>query len=253
MLAQKFLKQNLAISLLFLISLFCSNLKGQDGPLIIEQDEEDNREVYTQLDVAIAEPEKVQVLSLGYTDLKSIPDGIGKMVNVEEIYLNDNKLSSVPASLFSLPKLTILDISGNRQLSNIPATIANLKSLQFIKFGHNEKLNYSEIFAGLGKISTLITVNVMGNKLRVVPDGISNLKQIKELNLADNRLLLVPASIGSLTNLEILDISMNQLTSLPEDIKNLKNLKQINLMGNNLPDAEISKVKGWFPSCKFDL
>lgn len=234
-------------------ALFLNTIQAQDDPPVFEQEEVDDREVYTMLDVALGEPDKVQVLSLAYQEVSSIPESIGKMTNLEEIYLNDTRIKSLPSALFSLSKLKKLDVSGNFHLKNIPASITSLKNLEFIKFGYNEQLNYNEILKNLGSMPSLKTVNMMSNRLREVPTGIKHLKQIKELNLADNRLLEVPSEIGELTQLEILDLSMNQLTKLPDGLKNLKNLKQLNIIGNNLPDAEINKVKSWLPSCKFDL
>ncbi len=78
------------------------------------------------------------------------------------------------------------------------------------------------------------TDNVMENRdkvcLKVLPDSVGNLKNLRILDLSDNNLETLPNSIGDLTNLEELYLSSNyRFSKLPGSIGNLKNLEVLDL------------------------
>lgn len=55
---------------------------------------------YKSLSEALQEPEKVRVLKLSYQFLDSLPDIFHRFVNLEELILNNNRLESLPPSIF---------------------------------------------------------------------------------------------------------------------------------------------------------
>ena len=117
------------------------------------------------------------------------------LVNVEQLYLDSNPLSTLPATVFSgLGNLEELWLYNN-QLSILPATV----------------------FSGLGNLREL---NLRGNQLTTLPAGVfSDLGNLENLELSSNRLTTLPADVFSdLSNLENLELSSNRLTTLPADV-----------------------------------
>ncbi|MHA1821636.1 MAG: leucine-rich repeat domain-containing protein [Promethearchaeota archaeon] len=150
-------------------------------------------------------------------DISSLPESIGQLKNLQELYLYNNELSSLPERIGDLTNLQRLDLSGN-QLSSLPESIGALKNLK-------------ELYLTLNQLSSL-------------PESIGALKNLKELWINDNQLSSLPESIGYLTNLKELYLRENKLSSLPESIGYLTNLKELYLRENKLSSLPESIQRG---------
>lgn len=93
-------------------------------------------------------------------DINVLFKPVGKLSNIEEIYLRDNGLGEIPLPIFQCSKLRILDISGNRTLDKVPTEIQKLTAL--------EHLNLE---------------NTNSSKCMEFPDEIQNLKALKTLRI----------------------------------------------------------------------
>ncbi|KAK9164872.1 hypothetical protein Scep_000063 [Stephania cephalantha] len=81
----------------------------------------------------------------------------------------------------------------------------------------------------IGKLSSLITLNLSENKIVALPTSIGSLCSLV-------RLELVPATIGNLGKLEELDLSVNELVYLPDSIGTLVSLKKLKVENNALDE-----------------
>lgn len=70
------------------------------------------------------------------------------------------------------------------------------------------------------------------NKIAIVPDTISNLKNLRRLNLANNKLTKISERLSELNKLNYLNLCNNNLTDISEKIANMKSLKEIYLEEN---------------------
>ncbi|CAH1437101.1 unnamed protein product [Lactuca virosa] len=86
----------------------------------------------------------------------------------------------------------------------------------------------------IGKISTLITLDLSENRLVSLPSSISSLSSLTKLDLHSNKLIQLPESLGDLLSLIHLDLRANQLTSLPLTLTKLIHLQELDLSSNNL-------------------
>ncbi len=93
---------------------------------------------------------------------------------------------------------------------------------------------------GIWQLQNLEILDLSENQFTQLPDEISQLRNLKDLNLFGNYLRSLPDGISLLRNLKVLDLSDNYLTSLPDGISLLRNLKVLDLSGNqltSLPDG----------------
>nr|KAF6379222.1 leucine rich repeat containing 40 [Myotis myotis] len=93
--------------------------------------------------------------------------------------------------------------------------------------------------------SYLHSLFLIHNKLKILPEEITNLRNLKGLYLQHNELTSIPEGFEQLFNLEDLDLSNNCLTTVPASFSSLSSLVRLNLSSNqlkNLP-AEISGMK----------
>ncbi|XP_007046446.2 PREDICTED: plant intracellular Ras-group-related LRR protein 4 [Theobroma cacao] len=92
----------------------------------------------------------------------------------------------------------------------------------------------------IGKLSSLITLDLSDNHIVALPDTIGGLSSLKRLDLHSNRIAQLPDSIGDLLSLVFLDLSANQLSSLPATFGRLVRLEELDLSSNHLPSLSDS-------------
>ena len=106
---------------------------------------------------------------------------VDKMNSFTKIYLEENNLSSVPLTLFQLPKLTILDVSNNKltklpvsdssfqsgwSCTNIEIMIINNNELQSLPGVLWEMPKLKQLCAGHNSISRIETTKTLVHKLQ---------------------------------------------------------------------------------------
>jgi len=123
-------------------------------------------------------------------------------INLQELKLRSEKMSTLPKSINQYINLRELDLSNNK-----------LKRI-------NKKI---------GILTNLEIINLAENELTKLPKSIGKLIKLKELKLTGNKLISLPDSIGKLTDLQILELGCNKLTYLPKSIIKLTNLVELYL------------------------
>ena len=83
------------------------------------------------------------VIDLSNKGLSALPESIGNLQNLQELWLYNNNLSSLPESIGNLQNLERLDLFKNK-LSSLPKSIGNLQNLQILGL-ENNTISSSEI------------------------------------------------------------------------------------------------------------
>lgn len=96
---------------------------------------------------------------------------------------------------------------------------------------------------GIEVFSNLISLDLSGNVLKDLPEGIGSLKSLRILGLNNNQLRELPVELGTLEHLEVLSLTGNALTSLPVEIGGLVSLEQLNLKSNKLSALPVTLGK----------
>jgi len=144
--------------------------------------------------------------------------------NLTTLYLNENKLVTLPEQIGNFAKLENLNLNKN-QLITLPEQIFNLVNLKKLFLGKNK---FTTISPHISKLINLEVLYLTENKFKKVSKQIYNLTSLKELSLADNQLMSLSKKISNLTNLRTLTLDNNKfLTALPIEIGNLINLEEI--------------------------
>jgi len=169
-------------------------------------------------------------LFLGSNKFTTLPESIGNLSSLKVLYLRWNKLTTLLESIGALKSLQILNLEYN-QLTTLPKSIGNLKSLKKLVL-HNNKL--TTLPKSIGSLSSLKELSLLENQLTTLSESIGNLTSLQTLDLGSNEFTTLPESIGNLSLLKELDLSYNKLSTLPESIGNLKSLKKLKLNDNEL-------------------
>ena len=169
-------------------------------------------------------------LYLNSNQLTVIPDSIGQLTALTRLSLNSNQLTVIPESIGQLTALTELDLNGN-QLTVIPESIGQLTALTELGLAANQ---LTVIPDSIGQLTALTNLSFAANQLTVIPDSIGQLTALTELYLNGNQLTVIPDSIGQLTALTELYLNINQLTVIPDSIGQLTALTKLDLKSNQL-------------------
>lgn len=199
---------------------------------------------FTSLLDALPRAEKVYKLRLDENNLTTLPATIGQLVNLQELSLDRNLLTTLPPEIGKLTNLQVLVLDKNK-IKRLPREIMNLRNLQKLYLNNYNQIEESDdttpgeelrmLWAGIDSLTKLETLGLGGNKFKEVPPAIAKIKSsIRHLYINDNNLSELPSSIASLEHLEHLDVSNNQLKALPEVIGRLKTLQILDCRLNSL-------------------
>lgn len=131
-----------------------------------------------------------------------------------------------------LEKLPQLDYLGCWNVETTePLHFPTNQSIKHCIIHYPNDLNH---WAELGKATHLEHLACMNAYLEEVPDWVLSITSLKELNLIGNKLRTIPESIRHCSHLERLDLSDNHhLESLPEGLLQLKKLERLTM--NRVP------------------
>ncbi|KAM3842815.1 leucine-rich repeat-containing protein 27-like [Diretmus argenteus] len=116
-----------------------------------------------------AEPPPAETLVLSRTELKDVPEWVLINGTLKHLYLEGNRISHLPGSVFtSLPRLLWLDLRNN-QIAALPADIGSHRSLKTLLLEGNP---LSELPPELGNVITLRALNLRNCPIRFPPQDV---------------------------------------------------------------------------------
>ncbi|WJX94035.1 Plant intracellular Ras-group-related LRR protein 4, variant 2 [Trifolium repens] len=115
----------------------------------------------------------------------------------------------------------------------LPDSLGKLSSLITLDLSQNRIINLPYT---IGKLSSLTYLDLHANQIKELPDSIENLINLTHLNVSGNMLSSLPHSFTKLTRLEELNLNSNQLSSIPDSIGSLVKLKILNVETNDIEE-----------------
>ncbi|XP_048532161.1 plant intracellular Ras-group-related LRR protein 5 [Triticum urartu] len=159
-----------------------------------------------------------------------LPVSLGKLQDVTELDISENRIMALPSTVGSLRYLTKLDIHSN-QLINLPDTFGELSSLIDLDLHANQ---LKSLPASFGNLTSLANLDLSSNQFKILPDCIGKLMNLRRLIAETNELEELPYTIGSCISLVELRLDFNQLKALPEGIGKLEKLEILTLHYNRI-------------------
>ena len=143
---------------------------------------------------------------------------------------------------------TDLDLS-NKGLRQLPDSILKIQSLKYLNLGNAFTL-YPPLSA-LGQDKRSIGKD--DNQLTELPEGFTQLKQLKFLNIQANQLRKLPIGFHRLAQLDSLDVSFNEqleLSAVMNELEKMSGLKYLNIIGISANSNSIENLKKALPNTK---
>ncbi|KAG8184571.1 hypothetical protein JTE90_007687 [Oedothorax gibbosus] len=171
-------------------------------------------------------------LSLSNNCIRSLNKSIRYLVNLEWLFLNDNRLLRLEGELDGLHSLKQLNLAKN-SIGSLGRSFRDLKQVQELYLQYNA---IHELGTSLHNLSQLRNLNLSMNRLGILSytdfDGLTSLEG---LDLSGNRLTEINGAFNSLTNLRRLDLSKNRLRHFSfDEISPLTKLTILDLCDNRL-------------------
>ncbi|CAH0547818.1 unnamed protein product [Brassicogethes aeneus] len=189
---------------------------------------------------------------------------LNSTTSLEYLNLANNKLVLASLSILSnLKSLKELIISDNHISEVLPNEFRNFTSLVKLDVSGNKLVLRDESFSDL---YSLLDLNLSRNSIKTLPSHVFQQSlQLKSIDLSHNVIYKFPELVFSnLTDLETLNLSYNKIVSLPYVLfKNLVNLNVLDVAGNrlkslqydlmidNLPSLSLINFKHNSLSCQF--
>ena len=108
--------------------------------------------------IAAARQPRVRSLDLSRMHLTELPESLGHLTQLWEMYISDNQLTKLPKSIGQLTWLEWLDLSDN-QLEALPETLGQLVQLQVLFLENNQLMalpNNPELLFGFDPFASSI-------------------------------------------------------------------------------------------------
>ena len=153
---------------------------------------------------------QLKMLELGSNRIRAIPEQVSSLVNLKELWLGKNKITSM--SLPSLPALRHLSLQNNRLESWEPSFFHNLTGLTHLYVGHNNLPDLPDEFALL---TDLVEVDLVRNAITQIKP-IPELRKLQELWMNDNKIedLAQIANLASFPSLKTIYLERNPIQDL---------------------------------------
>ena len=174
----------------------------------------------------------LKTLDLSDTNIKKLPESIGKLTNLKILDLSRANIEELPESIGKLTNLKILDLI-RANIEELPESIGKLTNLKSLDLSGT---NIEELPESIGKLTNLESLYLSGTNIEELPESIGKLTNLEYLVLNSTNIEELPESIGKLTNLEYLVLNSTNIEELPEWIGELTNLKSLDLSGTNIEE-----------------
>ncbi|KAH0864421.1 LOW QUALITY PROTEIN: hypothetical protein HID58_081632 [Brassica napus] len=192
----------------------------------------------------------LEELNLTATALKNLPSSIGKLKNLQKLYLmhcasfsklpdtinelkslkklfiNGSAVEELPLNPGSLPSLTDFSAGGCKHLKQVPSSIGGLNSLLDLELDWTPIETLPKEIGGLHFIRKLVLRNC--KSLKVLPESLGDMDTLHSLCLEGSNIEKLPESFGKLENLVLLRMNnCKKIKRLPESFGDLKSLHHL--------------------------
>jgi len=176
--------------------------------------------------------QSIKKLILSKIDI--IPKSIGKLQNLEKLYIRHCTIKSIPESIGNLKMLKKLEI-WSTQLESLPTSVSDIRTLIELKFGFNKLFKDSNnLIEALKNNNSLKNLYLPNCSIEIPPESIGDLAALEILDLSSNKITNLPKSVGNLKSLKKLKLDSNEIETIPESIIKLESLEDIDLRKNKI-------------------
>jgi len=160
--------------------------------------------------------------------VSALPEELFELTNMKTLYLNGN-FNKISKSIGKLSNLESLYLESTKGFV-LPHEIQKLQKLKYFTLKNPEAVFTKSIYS----LSDLWTFHIKSTKAHKISDSLSNLKNLKSLRI-DAPIKSLPNTIGDLTELRDIILLNCQLMDLPASMQKLTRLRELFIINSSLP------------------
>ena len=155
--------------------------------------------------------------------LLSLPAEFGKLTKLEQLFIANSKITTLPMEMANLTSLTDIEVYNCPDMVEFPMALTKMPSLVSANLACNPQWNAEEALKGLKGLATgpskekLQILYFLGNKLEFIPKEIKNMKKIGLLDFSSNNIQYIEEAWGTDIKPVQLYLDNNKLTGFPVD------------------------------------
>ncbi|MBR3896612.1 MAG: DUF4458 domain-containing protein [Bacteroidaceae bacterium] len=189
--------------------------------------------------------------------ITGIDEAIGKLENLEMLFIANAQIERLPKSIGQLSKLTDLELF-NLPLTELDGTMfEGLPELISVNMSGLYKMSSDDILAALEKLCLncpnvqLLYIN--DNKLATLPENLYRMSDLRLLDAAFNKITSVP-SIQPIAPVQLI-LDFNKISTFPADFCGVDDMELFTCVANNLQQfpAFLSNMEGGYAIEEIDL
>lgn len=155
--------------------------------------------------------------------LTKLPDEIGNLTKLEQLFIANGTLEKIPATVSNLISCTDVEIYNCPKMTEFPVEIAQMPNLITLNIANNRQWNADEALKGLKALATgpsrekIQILYFNENNLELIPAEITNMKKLGLMNFASNKIKKIETAWGKDIKPVQLYLDNNQLSEFPTD------------------------------------
>ena len=153
--------------------------------------------------------------------LTKLPDEIGNLTKLEQIFIANGKLEKIPATIKNLVSCTDVEIYNCPMMKEFPLEIAQMPNIITLNIANNRQWSADEALKGLkalaeGPSKEKIQILYFNeNNLEVIPAEITNMKKLGLMNFSSNKIERIETAWGTDIKPVQLYLDNNRLSEFP--------------------------------------
>ena len=175
-----------------------------------------------------------------YTNgITALPEEIGKLTKLQQLYIANGKITALPSSLAGLTELRDVEVYNCKDMKAFPKVLGELPNLEALNIAMNPQWTSNEVEGGLAALANnpagqAIQILYMGhNNLTQLPAACSKMKKLGKLDCSYNKIKTLHP-LGTDVVLVQLNMEYNQIESVPDNFCGLDDVETFSFAHNKI-------------------
>jgi Leucine-rich repeat (LRR) protein len=157
--------------------------------------------------------------------LKSLPEQIGNLTKLEQFFIANSEIETLPESLSNLISCTDVEIYNCPNMKSFPMSVAQMPELITLNIANNLQWSSEEVLKGLKALANgpsaekLQLLYLNKNNLEVIPKEIKKMKKLGLLDFSSNKIHTIEEAWGNDIKPVQVYLDNNRLSAFPVDEK----------------------------------